>query len=284
MRTPEEMLDLILKTAREDVRIRAVTMGGSRANRDCPADVYQDFDITFFVDDVEPFWDNMDWIKEKFGMPSLIQKPESMELIPPDRDGNYCYLMIFPDGNRIDLNVTPEKYKDDGEPMLLLLDKDGTFPNIQIAENYWYVKRPSAQIFADCCSDFHWCLNNVAKGIARDELSYTMEMLNHYVRDMLILMLEWYIGVNCDFKVSAGKSGKYFKKLLPENVYKRFQATYSDADYNNIWKAAFEMLDLFGDVARIVAGKLEFTYDELEEKGIESYMKMVRDDGLKYDV
>lgn len=283
MRTPEEMLDLILSTAKEDERIRAVTMGGSRANKACPADVYQDFDITFFVNDAAPFWDNMEWIEEKFGMPSLIQKPESIELIPPDNDGNYVYLMIFPDGNRIDLTVTPEKYIDDGEPMLLLLDKDGTFPNIQIAEDYWYIKRPTPKTFADCCNEFHWCLNNVAKGIARDELSYAMEMQNHYVRNMLILMLEWYVGVNYDFKVSAGKCGKYFKKFLPENIYERFKDTYSNADYDNMWKAAFDTLYLFGDVARIVASKFEFTYDELEEKGIEDYMKLVKSDLLKYD-
>lgn len=279
MRTPEEMLDLILSIAKEDERIRAVTMGGSRANRDCPADVYQDFDIAFFVNDVTPFWDNMEWIEEKFGMPSLLQKPESMELIPPDNDGAYIYLMIFPDGNRIDLNITNGKYIDDGEPMLLLLDKDGTFPDIQIAEDYWYIKRPTAKAFADCCCEFHWCLNNVAKGIARDELSYAMEMLNHYVRDMLILMLKWYVGADNAFKVSAGKSGKYFKKYLPENIYERFKATYSDADYDNMWRAAFAMLTLFGDAARTVAAKLDFTYDELEEKGIEDYMKRVKERG-----
>lgn len=43
MRTPEEMLKLILDVAKEDERIRAVSMGGSRANKDCPVDVYQDF-------------------------------------------------------------------------------------------------------------------------------------------------------------------------------------------------------------------------------------------------
>lgn len=277
MRTPEEMIDLVLKIAKEDERIRAVTMGGSRANKDCPSDVYQDFDIAFFVNDAAPFWDNMEWIEEKFGKPSLIQKPESIELIPPDNDGNYFYLMIFPDGNRIDLNITPWEYRDDGEPMLLLLDKDGTFPNIQIDEEYWYIKRPTQKLFADCCNEFHWCLNNVAKGIARDELSYAMEMLNHYVRDMLILMLEWYVGVNYDFKVSAGKCGKYFKKYLPETIYERFKATYSDADYDNMWKAAFTMLYLFGDAARTVAAELDFAYDELEEKGIEDYMKQVRE-------
>ena len=49
-----------------------------------------------------------------------------------------------------------------------------------------------------------------------------------------------------------------------------------------MWKAAFETLYLFGDVAREVAAKLEFTYDEQEEKGIETYMKQVRDELLKY--
>lgn len=276
MRTPEEILDLIIKIAREDDRIRAVTLGGSRANRDCPADKYQDFDVAFYVDDVTPFWDNMEWIAGTFGMPSLVHKPESMELIPPDRDGNYFYLMIFPDGNRIDLNVTPEKYEDDGEPMLVLLDKDGTFPHVQVAEDHWWVRKPSPKIFADCCAEFHWCLNNVAKGLARDELTYAMEMLNHYVRDMLILMLEWYVGVTHDFQVSVGKHGKYLKKLLPKDFYERLKATYPNADPENVWKAVFEMLSLFGDAARFIAGKMEFPYDEAEEKGITDYVELVK--------
>ena len=102
------------------------------------------------------------------------------------------------------------------------------------------------------------------------------------VRDMLILMLEWYVGVNHDFKVSSGKNGKYFRKYLPEDIYEKFRATYSNADYENMWKAAFDMLYLFGDVARMVAAKLEYTYDELEEKGIDDYMKQVKGGLLKY--
>lgn len=276
MRTPEEMFDLIINTAREDERIRAVLMSGSRANRDCPPDRYQDFDMEYYVNDVEPFRDNMEWIVEKFGQPSLVKKPESIELIPPANDGSYVYLMIFPDGNRIDLTITSGKYVDDGEPVVVLLDKDGILPQIQIAADYWYTKRPVRKEFADCCNEFHWCLNNVAKGIARDELSYAMDMLNHYVRDMLILMLKWYVGTDYDFQVSCGKCGKYFKKYLPEAIYRRFRATYSDADYGNMWKAAFEMLWLFGDVARTVAARLEFVYDEAEEKGIENYMRQVQ--------
>jgi len=276
MRTTEEMLELILNVAKEDPDIRAVLMSGSRANKDCPVDKYQDFDIVYFVKDVQPYWDNMSWIEEKFGKPILVQKPESIELIPPDRDGNYAYLMIFEDGNRIDLQFTASIYEDDGEPVVLLLDKDGTFPDIKVQEDFWYVRKPSQKYFADCCCEFHWCLNNVAKGIARDELSYAMKQHNEYVRNMLVLMLSWYVGTRHDFQVSPGKEGKYFKKYLPEELYERFRKTYSDADYEHMWEAAFEMLYLFGDVARDVAEKLGFAYDEEEEQGIEKYMKMVR--------
>ncbi len=275
MRATEEMLELILNIAMEDDNIRAVLMSGSRANPNCPKDRYQDFDVVYFVKDVAPFWDNMAWMEEKFGKPSLVQRPESMQLIPPDNNGNYVYLMVFPDGNRIDLTITASAYEDDGEPAVLLLDKDGTFPEIKVKPDYWYVKKPNQKCFSDCCNEFHWCLNNVAKGIAREELSYVMEM-NYIVRGMLIKMLEWYIGVENNFAVSAGKNGKYFKKYLPAEIYERFAKTYSDADYEHIWEATLEMLYLFGDVAREVAELLQFTYDEEEEQGIERYMKQVR--------
>ncbi len=275
MRTTDEMLNLILNIAKEDANIRAVLMSGSRANPDCPKDRYQDFDVVYFAKEVAPYWDNMTWIEEKFGKPAIVQRPESMQLVPPDNNGNYVYLMVFPDGNRIDLTITSSTYEDDGEPAVLLLDKDGTFPKIQVKPDFWYIKKPSQKYYSDCCNEFHWCLNNVAKGIAREELSYVMEM-NHIVRDMLILMLEWYVGVKHDFAVSAGKNGKYFKKYLPVEVYERFTKTYSDADYEHMWEANFEMLYLFGDVAREVAEKLSFTYDEAEEQGIERYMKLVR--------
>ncbi|MCH5340861.1 MAG: aminoglycoside 6-adenylyltransferase [Acetatifactor sp.] len=282
MRTPDEIIELVLNIARNDENIRAVMMTGSRANPDCPVDIYQDFDMVYFVRDVSAYWDNMQWIEEQFGKPSLVQKPESMELMPPDGDGNYAYLMIFPDGNRIDLQITRYSYYDDGEPSIILLDKDNGLPELAIKKDFWYVRKPNQKIFSDCCNEFHWCLNNVAKGIAREELSYAMEQLNHYVRDMLIQMLSWCVGVQHNFSVSVGKNGKYFKKFLPPQIYERFTKTYSDAAYEHIWAAAFEMLYLFGDVARDVAEQLGFLYDEDEEKGIENYMKKVKNNLLKY--
>ena len=275
-RSTEEMMELILGVAKEDQRIRAVWMSGSRANPDTPKDKYQDFDVVFQVNDVDPYWDNDGWIEQSFGKPALMQKPESMGLIPPDGDGKFVYLMLFSDGNRIDLCITKEPFADNGEPVIVLLDKDGQIPAIKGTKAFWYVKPPTQKHFSDCCNEFYWCMNNVAKGIARDELSYAMKQFNEYVRNMLVQMLKWYVGVENDFAVSPGKEGKYFKKFLPTELYEAFRRTYSDADYEHLWAAVMEMISLFETAAKHVSTCMGFTYKEEERKAIEAYIESIR--------
>ena len=49
-----------------------------------------------------------------------------------------------------------------------------------------------------------------------------------------------------------------------------------------MWNGAFKSLYLFGEVARTVAAKLDFTYNEAEEKAIENYMNQVKNGELGY--
>ena len=280
MRSEREMLELIINTAKEDERIRGVIMSGSRADTHAPKDIYQDYDTIYFVTDVAPFWNNTAWLEEKFGGISLLQTPEIMSLIPPDNDGSFVFLTIFEDGNRIDLNITSDPYIDDGEPVIVLLDKTGELSGIKPREDFWYIKPPAEKLFHDCCNEFHWCLNNVAKGIARDELPYVMEMFNNYVRNGLNIMTDWYIGAENDFKVSAGKMGKYYKKYLPEELYKMYAATYSDSDYDNIWRAVFTACALFRRLAEAVAEKFGYTYNISEDENIIDYMNKVKNNLL----
>ena len=62
MRTPEEFMDLVLTFARENEHIRMVGMEGSRVNKNIPVDSFQDFDITYFVDDIGAFTENDGWL------------------------------------------------------------------------------------------------------------------------------------------------------------------------------------------------------------------------------
>jgi len=278
MRSEKEMFELIIKTAEEDDRINAVLLAGSRANDNIPKDMYQDYDIQYFVKDIKPFYNNIEWIISKFGNPIIMQLPETMELIQPSGDGHFCWLMIFDDGIRIDLSMESTQYTDDGEPVIILLDKDNFFPKLDINYNHWNIKPPSVKYYYDCCNEFWWCLNNVAKGIARDELPYAMNMYNCIVKDMLDKMIEWFIGVNNDFSVSSGKNGKYFKNYLPNNLYENYKRTYSDSDYNNFWNAIFCACGLFSIAAKKVANYLNITYNQNDENGIIKYLNMIKND------
>lgn len=279
MRTEQEMFDLILHIAKGDERIRAVLLTGSRANALCPKDAYQDYDIVYFVADVAPFYNNMEWITAMFGKPAVKQLPElnTHPLLPPVNDGHFTYLMLFEDGNRIDLTIEKSAYIDNGEPAVILLDKDGFLPDIKVDDCFFNIKKPDEAIYHDTCNEFWWCLNNVAKGIVRDELPYVMEMFNHHVRDMLNQMVEWHIGIQHDFNVSAGKMGKYFKKYLSDELYEQYANTFCDSNYDNIWGAVFTACDLFRRMAVEVAQHFEYTYDQEEDRQMMGYIRSIKD-------
>ena len=172
MRSEQEMFDLILNTAREDERIRAVMMNGSRANPNAPHDFFQDFDIVYFVTDDKPYTRNLEWIK-RFGEMMILQLPVDMADPPPvDADG-YCYLMQFMDGNRIDLSIYPiaslAKWEKDSQTVILL-DKDGLFVGTPPASDADYLpKPPTAKQYFDCTNEFWWMSPYAAKGLWRQE-------------------------------------------------------------------------------------------------------------------
>ena len=103
MRTPEEFMELVLTFARENEHIRMVGMEGSRVNKNIPVDSFQDFDITYFADDIGAFTENDSWLSF-FGDIVMMQKPEDMELFPAEEEG-YSYLILFDDYNKMDLTL-----------------------------------------------------------------------------------------------------------------------------------------------------------------------------------
>lgn len=279
MRTEKEMLDLIINTAKEDERIRAVLMEGSRADKNALKDIFQDYDIVYVVNDVAPFYNNTEYIK-RFGELLMLQMPETMR--GPANDGHFGYLMQFADGNRIDLTFdTAENCEDkkDDTPLIVLLDKDGIFrqEDYNTDDRNFHVKPPNENDYFSSCNDFWWlCGMNIAKGIWRDELPIVMYMMNTWMRNELHYMIDYYIGIKNDFKVSAGKCGKYYKNFLSERHYNMYKATYSDAEYENIWKAVFTAGELFRELAIEVGEHFNYDYLHEDDRKVTAFMKHIK--------
>ncbi|AFU12588.1 TPA: aminoglycoside 6-adenylyltransferase [Bacillus toyonensis] len=280
MRTEKEMLDLIINTAKEDERIRAVIMNGSRVNPNVKRDCFQDYDIMYVVKDMQSFTSNHNWI-HRFGEIMIVQMPEEMSLLPADEDGKFPYLMQFIDGNRIDLTLVPAEliHTFVGQDSLskLLLDKDNCLEEFPPASDKDYlVKKPTEKEFLDCCNEFWWCSTNVGKGLWREELTYAKGMLEGPMRDMLVVMLEWHIGMKTKFTANAGKFGKYFEQYVEKDVWEQFKRTFSNAEYENIWDSFFIMGDLFRKVANEIANTYEYQYPQDDDDKVTSYLKYVR--------
>lgn len=66
MRTEQEMLNLIVDVAKNDKRILAVYMTGSRTNPNAIKDIFQDYDIEYVIEETKSFREQKDWI-DQFG-------------------------------------------------------------------------------------------------------------------------------------------------------------------------------------------------------------------------
>jgi aminoglycoside 6-adenylyltransferase len=279
MRSEAEMLDLIVNTARRDERVRAVIMNGSRVNPNVPKDFFQDYDVVYIVTEKESFLSDPRWI-DVFGERMILQLPDEMSDPPPEGSDSYAYLMQFADGNRIDLSLYPVNKLDTLEQdslTLTLLDKDGILPQFPPSNDSGYLPAPpSAKAFFDCTNEFWWVCPYVAKGLWRGELPYTKEMLELYVREQLMKMLNWYVGVRTEFKTSPGKMGKYLDKYLEPDLWKLLLQTYSDAEYDHIWDSLLTMGDLFRRTAKSVADHFGFTYPAGEDQRVTAHLLHVR--------
>jgi aminoglycoside 6-adenylyltransferase len=283
MRSEKEMMDLIIATAKHDERVRAVYMNGSRTNMNAPKDLFQDYDIVYVVKETASYLSDENWI-EVFGDRIMMQEPDNLDQMIGRRvntEESYAYLMLFSDGNRIDLTLKTadralREYTVDSLT-IPLLDKDGILPEIPAAnDSDYHVKKPSEAHYFGSCNEFWWVSQNVAKGLWRDEFPYAKGMFERFVRAKLDEMASWWIGMHHNFNVSPGKLGKYFKKYLPENYWTLYDKTYADSSKENTWDALFSAVELFRALAQDVAAQHGFTYRLKDDRNMTRYLTAVR--------
>ncbi len=279
MRSPEKMKNLIIEKALSDDRIRAVLLNGSRANPQVEPDEFQDFDIVYIVTDLQTFVSDHSWV-DHFGTRLIWQLPDEMDLGygGTKKTDSFAYLMQFEDGNRIDLTLLQINNAHSNLPhdslTIVWLDKDKLFSTLPASNDsdYW-IKQPTEKQFKETCNEFWWVLTYVAKGLARDEITYAKQLLETAVRPMFMRIIEWYIGTETAFSVAIGNRGKFIKKYVSDETYEKVLNTYSDHQLANNWNALFLMTELFGSFAASISNQMSFSYNLSEEKNARNYLK-----------
>lgn len=270
MRSEQEMMNMLVDFAMNEDRIRLVTLEGSRTNKNIPPDPFQDYDVSYFVTDIESFKENDQWL-DIFGDRAMMQKPEDMELFPPELGNWFSYIILFEDGNKLDLTLIPinevEDYfaKSDGL-VEVLLDKDTFIHNEVIADDrqYW-IRKPTAREFDDCCNEFWMVSTYVVKGLAREEILFAIDHLNEIARPNLLRMMAWQIGAEQGYTFSVGKNYKFINRYLSNEDWEALLSTYSENGYQEMWQSLFTSYELFRKYSKAVAESLGYKYPDYDE-------------------
>ena len=263
MRTETEMLDVILKTA-ETLQVVTVAMSGSRTDTKAPKDEFQDYDVIYVVDDLDNLTSDLSWLNQ-FGK-RIIEQHNVLE-------HRHLYLMLFEDGNRIDLTLCPkehiQEWVDSEAGFTVLEDPKGVFePYSPNPQRYW-TSPASAIDFEKACNEFWWVSAYVVKGICRKQAIYATDHLYGICQQELLKVFAWQVASDRG-EVDIGKNYKYLFQYLPAEKEKEFSALLDFSSVEKLTQSLFATMQLFHREAQILAQKMGFDYDkEVAEKMIQ---------------
>ena len=262
-RSEAQMLRLISQTA-ETLQVEAVAMSGSRTDTKAPKDEFQDYDVVYVVDDLDNLTSDLSWL-DPFGK-RIIEQHNVL--------GNHrLYLMLFEDGNRIDLTLCPTEYLqewvDSEAGFTVLEDKKGLFePYFPSPQRFW-TSPASAIDFEKACNEFWWVSAYVVKGICRNQIIYATDHLYGICQQELLKVLAWQVASDKG-TVDVGKNYKYLFNYLPAEKEKGFSALLDFSSKEKITQSLFSTMQLFHQEAQSLAHKMGFDYKkDVAEKMIE---------------
>ena len=262
MRTENELMNLILQIA-ESLQVEAVALSGSRANPRAPKDKFQDYDVVYIVDDLEDLISDLSWL-DQYGNRFIEQH---------NRLGHRrLYLMLFEDGNRIDLTLCPKEYiqewVDSEANFEVIKDDKGLFEAYQPNSKRYWTCPPTEKEFAATCNEFWWVSAYIVKAIRRNQLIYATDHLYGICQQELLKVLAWQVTSDRGV-VDIGKNYKYLFQYLPAEQEKEFSALLDLSNFDKITQSLFSTMKGFDREAQILAQKMGFTYDkEVAEKMI----------------
>ena len=263
MRAEAEMLDIIIKIAK-NLKVKAIAMSGSRTNQKVQTDEFQDYDVVYVVDNLDNLTRDISWL-DQFGKRIIEQEV---------RLGHRrLYLMLFEDGNRIDLTLCPkdpiQEWVYSEADYTVLKDDKGLFESYLPSPKRYWTDPTSQTDFEKACNEFWWVSAYVVKGICRNQLIYATDHLYGICQQELLKVLAWQVAADKG-TVDIGKNYKCLFQYLPTEKEKEFSGLLDFSCVDKLIQSLFDTMQLFHQEAQSLAQKMGFDYDkEVAEKMIQ---------------
>jgi len=254
MRTPDEMLKLILDVADRDPHVFAVGLQGSRSH-DRDVDQFSDFDVVYVVDRLSPYLDDPQWI-DRFGKRRILQTPDDFYNSDFNRDTatKFTWLMQFDDRNRIDLTLVEKEEKTvESLRMKVVLDKTGDIASmVSTAETH-----PNPEFnekeFRDTVNEFWWLTYYVAKGIVRREELYAKACFD-ILLDMTAKVLRWTV-VETHEEARIGKFDRHLQRYLDPLLYQGYLECFPTCRLDDMTQRLIRCMAYFEEAAHRLADR-----------------------------
>ena len=256
-------MNLVLQIA-ESLKVDAVALSGSRTDDQAPKDEFQDYDVVYVVDDIDNLTNDLSWL-DQFGK-RIIEQEVTL-------GHRRLYLMLFEDGNRIDLTLCPKvhikEWVESEADYTVLVDEKGLFKSYSPSPQRFWTSPASETDYEKTCNEFWWVSAYVVKGICRKQVSYATDHLYGICQQELLKILAWQVASDRG-TVDIGKNYKYLFNYMPAEKEKELSNLLDFSSLDKITQSLLATMQLFHQEAQSLAQKMGFKYEkEVADKMIE---------------
>jgi aminoglycoside 6-adenylyltransferase len=271
--------------ARDDVRAAILT--SSQVIPGAPLDALSDYDVIYYVRDLNPYLESDDWLYDFGKVLVLYRNPVNGA---PGARG-FAYITQYED-TKIDFSIAEVgqlaavvadaargKLDEDFDlGYAVLFDKDGLAAGLPPPTGQAYILQPPSEaLYRECVELFFHEGTYAAKNLWRQDLMAARYFLGKAMRlDNLKRMLEWSVGVDCGWSLRMGVLGRGLMKRLPPDLRAGLEATYAGPALEDNWQSLFDMAALFRRAGQKVGAALGYAYPLEIDRGCVEYYRRVK--------
>lgn len=256
--TPAQALAEFITSAAADANIQAIGTEGSTNNVAISTDEWADLDITLFAISPEqvagPVW------LHHFGEPVIIEALQERGLFGGDELW-FSWLTRFAGTARIDLKAAPvsaiaDYLADDTlNAIVWRRDRGHVMPRATSAASHGFTLPDQATLNAHV-TEFYWVAGYVVKGLARGNLLYANQLLDHNVRPELLYLAAAAISARTTPFFDAGVDYKNVWSASSPTFRAALATTYQQDSLSATKTALAQTIALYGQVLPRAASAL----------------------------